>query len=211
MTGKCDTERMARRRTRGVDDSESRTALLDAAESLMVEHGYAAVTTRRVSNLAGVNNGLVHYYFGTMDDLFVELFRRRSERSLERLRRVLDDPQPLWALWEQSHDPSNNAIVMEFIALANHRKAIKKEISAYSRKHRDLQLQRLTEALHRYGVDAERWPTAALLLLMTGTARFLLLEESFDVDVGHAETVAVIEREICALEGDRQLTGPARR
>ena len=31
---------MARRRTRGVDDSVSRTALLDAAESLMVEHGY---------------------------------------------------------------------------------------------------------------------------------------------------------------------------
>ena len=137
----------------------------------MVEHGYAAVTTRRVSNLAGVNNGLVHYYFGTMDDLFIELFRRRSERSLERLRRVLDDPQPLWALWEQSHDLSNNAIVMEFIALANHRKAIKKEISVYSRKHRDLQLERLSGVLERYGVDAERWPTASLLLLMTGTAR----------------------------------------
>ena len=94
-----------------------------------------------------MNNGLVHYYFGTMDDLFIELFRRRSERSLERLRRVLDDPQPLWALWEQSHDLSNNAIVMEFIALANHRKAIKKEISVYSRKHRDLQLERLSGVL----------------------------------------------------------------
>src|SRR5688500_8632828 len=118
---------MVRARPRPVDDSATRTALLDAAESLMVEHGYAAVTSRRVSAAAGVNSGLIHYYVGTMDDLFIELFRRRSERSLERLAQVLDDAQPLWALWEHSYDRSSNAIVMEFIALANHRKAIKKE------------------------------------------------------------------------------------
>jgi hypothetical protein len=39
---------------------------------------------------------------------------------------------------------------------------------------------------------------------MTGTARFLLIEESFNVDIGHADVVAVVEREIRALEGRRQ-------
>jgi AcrR family transcriptional regulator len=195
---------MANARARSIDDSVSRTALLDAAESLMVEHGYAAVTTRRVSTEAGVNSGLVHYYFGTMDDLFLALFRRRSEHSLERLAQVLDDPQPLWALWEHAHEQSSNAIVMEFIALANHRKAIKREIAAYSRKHRRMQLRRLTRVLEDYGVDVKRWPAAALLLLMAGTARFLLLEDSFGVNVGHRETVALIEREIRALEGERR-------
>jgi AcrR family transcriptional regulator len=187
----------------GLDEPETRTALLDAAELLMVEHGYAAVTTRRVATQAGVNNGLVYYYFGTMDDLFLELYRRRSKRSLERMRQVLDDPQPLWALWEQSRDASNNAIVMEFIALANHRKTIKKEIAAQSRRHRRLQLERLSAVLAAYGVDLDRWPVAALILVMSGTARFLLLEESFNVDVGHAEAIALIEREIRALEGER--------
>jgi AcrR family transcriptional regulator len=188
----------------GLDESATRTALLDAAERLMVERGYAAVTTRRVATEAGVNNGLVYYYFGAMDDLFLELYRRRSKRSLDRMRQVLDDPQPLWALWEQARDPSSNAIVMEFIALANHRKTIKKEIAAQSRRYRRLQLERLTDVLAGYGVDLERWPTAALILLMAGTARFLLLEESFDVDVGHADAVALIEREIHALEGERR-------
>ncbi len=187
----------------GLDESETRTALLDAAELLMVEHGYAAVTTRRVATQAGVNNGLVHYYFGTMDDLFLELYRRRSKRSLERMKHVLDDPQPLWAFWEQSRDASSNAIVMEFIALANHRKTIKKEIAAQSRRHRRLQLERLTTVLTGYGVDLDRSPVAALILVMSGTARFLLLEESFNVDVGHAEAIALIEREIRALEGER--------
>jgi AcrR family transcriptional regulator len=194
---------MARTEARRNEES-TRDALLDAAEAVMVEDGYAAATTRRIAASANANSGLITYYFGTLDDLFVELFRRRAERSLERLRQVLDDPQPLWALWEQSYEPSNNAITMEFIALANHRRALKKEIAAYSRKHRRLELERLTTVLERYGVDLERWPVTSLLVLMTGTARFLLIEESFNVDIGHADVVAVIEREIRALEGKRQ-------
>ncbi|MEU6750604.1 TetR/AcrR family transcriptional regulator [Spirillospora sp. NPDC046719] len=187
-----------------VDDSATRTALLDAAQELMLEEGYAAVTTRRLGAKAGLNNALVFYYFGTMDNLFVELFRRGAERSLERLRRALRSPQPLWALWELTHDYSSNALTMEFIALANHRKAIRAEIAAYSRTFRTLQLETLSDVLDGYGVDPERWPPVSLILFMTGISRFLHIEEGFDLDVGHAETVAVIEREIRALEGDRR-------
>ena len=60
-----------RRRPRG--------ALLDAAEQLMLEEGYAAVTSRRVAAQAGLKPQLVHYYFRTMDDLFLAVFRRRAE------------------------------------------------------------------------------------------------------------------------------------
>ena len=197
---------MVRTQPRGVDESETRTALLDAAESLMVEDGYAAVTTRSVASRAGVNSGLVYYYFGTMDDLFLQLFKRRSARSLDHLDEVLADAQPLWAFWEQALDRSSNAIVMEFIALANHRKIIKREIAAQSRRHRRLQLERLTNVLEGHGVDLERWPPSALIILMAGTARFLMLEDSFDVDIGHEETIAVIEREIRGLEGQRVRT-----
>jgi AcrR family transcriptional regulator len=186
-----------------VDDSASRTALLDAAQELMLEEGYAAVTTRRLGAKAGLNNALVFYYFGTMDNLFIELFRRGAERSLDRLRRALRSPQPLWSLWELTHDYSSNALTMEFIALANHRKAIRAEIAAYSRTFRTLQLDMLSDVLDGYGVDRDRWPPVSLILFMTGISRFLHIEEGFDLDVGHAETVAVIEREIRALEGER--------
>jgi AcrR family transcriptional regulator len=156
-----------------------------------------------VAREAGVNVALVYYYFATMDDLFVELFRRGADRSLGRLVETLDDPHPLWRLWELTHDFSNNALTMEFIALANHRKPLKAEISAYSRKFRQLQLKRLTPILEGYGVDLERWPATSVILLMAGISRFLLIEESFDVDVGHADTVAIIERHIRELEGER--------
>ncbi|ABW12775.1 transcriptional regulator, TetR family [Parafrankia sp. EAN1pec] len=198
---------MAPARRSTVDDSTTRTALLDATESLMLEEGYAAVTTRRLASKAGVNNGLVYYYFGTMDGLYIELFRRGAERSLARLKQALQSPQPLWALWELTHDFSSNALTMEFTALANHRKAIRVEIATYSRTFRMLQLDALSDVLKGYGVDHARWPPVSLILAMAAVSRFLHIEEDFDVDIGHAEMVAVIEREIRALEGDRHPAG----
>nr|MDT0665975.1 TetR/AcrR family transcriptional regulator [Micromonospora sp. DSM 115978] len=144
------------------------------------------------------------YYFGTMDGLYIALFRRGAERSLARLQQALRAPQPLWELWELTQDFSSNALTMEFIALANHRKAIRAEIGAYSRKFRALQLESLSGALRGYGLDPERWPPVSLLVLIAAVSRFLHIEDAFDVDVGHAELVAVIEREIRALEGERR-------
>ena len=47
-------------------------ALLDAAERLLADAGYAGVTTRRLAEEAGINHGLVHYYFGSNENLTVE-------------------------------------------------------------------------------------------------------------------------------------------
>ena len=46
-------------------------ALLDAAERLLVDVGYAGITTRGLAEAAGVNHGLVHYYFGSNEQLLV--------------------------------------------------------------------------------------------------------------------------------------------
>jgi AcrR family transcriptional regulator len=200
---------MAPARRSPVDDSTTRTALLDAAAALMLEEGYAAVTSRRLAQRAGVNNGLVSYYFGTMDALFIELFRRGAERSLARLKEALASPQPLWQVWELTHDYTGNALTMEFIALANHLKPIKAEIADYSKTFRTLQLEALSGVIKDYGVDPERWPAASLILAIAASARFLHIEDAFDVHIGHAELVAVIEREIAALEGPRRPDGEA--
>ena len=46
-----------------------RTALLDAATELFAEKGPSDVSVREVATRAGVNHGLVHYYFGSKDAL----------------------------------------------------------------------------------------------------------------------------------------------
>ncbi|MBV8951082.1 MAG: helix-turn-helix transcriptional regulator, partial [Actinobacteria bacterium] len=88
----------------GAEDSATRTALLDAAMDVMLEEGYAAVTSRRVAARAGLKPQLVHYYFRTMDDLLVALVRRGAEQNLERQSRALASDDPLRAFWEYSSD-----------------------------------------------------------------------------------------------------------
>jgi len=189
-------------------DPTTRNALLDAAQELMLSDGYAAVTTRRIAARAGVNSALVFYYFESLDGLFVALFQRGAERSFERLQEALSSPQPLWGFWDLIHDRSGSAMTMEFIALANHRKSIRAEIAEYSRRFRRAQLDTLTTVLDSYGIDPAQWPPASVIVILSAISRFLLIEEAFDVDIGHAETEALVENQIRALEGDRRRPTP---
>jgi len=111
-------------------NAKNRAVLLDAAERLMLDEGYAAVSSRRVAAAAGLKPQLVHYYFRTMDDLFVEVFRRRAERDLAGFERAIAADGSLRNLWRLNADPHGAAFTMEFVALANHRlKAPKNRVS----------------------------------------------------------------------------------
>lgn len=188
---------------------DTRAALLDAAEALLIEEGYAAVTSRRVGERAGSNSALIHYYFDSMDGLFVELFRRGAERGLERQAVALQSPQPLWALWDALRDHINNVRTVEFFALAHHRPSIRAEVVQYSARYRRQQLDALTEVLAGYGLDIETWPPVTVILLMGSISLLLLIEQGMGFDLGHAEMTALVEREIRALEGDRWTIHPA--
>src|ERR1700732_3785144 len=120
----------------GAPDAKNRGVLLDAAEQLMLEEGYAAVTSRRLADRAGLKPQLVHYYFRTMDDLFLAVFRRRAEQGLKSQARALESPQPLWALWRLGTDLATSRFTMEFAALANHRKSMRAEIAPYGERFR---------------------------------------------------------------------------
>ncbi len=188
----------------GAEGSQTRAALLDAAERLMLDEGYAAVTSRRVAAEAGLKPQLVHYYFRTMDDLFLALFRRRSELGLAVQAEALASEQPLWALWDLSRDPRGTALTMEFVALANHRKAIRAEIAASAERFRAGQLAGLTPVLERYGVGPDRCPPLVFTVLLSSISRFLVLEdEALGMTTGHADTVAFVEDILRLLEGER--------
>src|SRR2546421_3147991 len=78
---------------------ETEQALLDAAERLLVEVGAAGITTRRVAEEAGANHGLVHYYFGSVEQLLVRVLERFTERLIERQRRLYAADAPFLEKW----------------------------------------------------------------------------------------------------------------
>jgi AcrR family transcriptional regulator len=189
----------------GAPDAKNRGVLLDAAEQLMLEEGYAAVTSRRVAEKAALKPQLVHYYFRTMDELFLAAFRRRAEEGLEAQALVLQARQPLWALWRFSTDPAATAITMEFIALANHRKALKAEMAYYAERFREEQRKALSTVLDRYGIDQAEVPPLVWSVLMTSVSRVLVIEQALGMSAGHGETVEFVERYLRQLEGDPEV------
>src|SRR5215217_7146122 len=135
---------MASDRRIGAPDAKNRGVLLDAAEELLLQEGYAAVTSRRVANAAGLKPQLVHYYFRTMEDLFLAVFRRRADQATVRHEEALASPQPLRAMWAFSSEPAGNTFTVEFAALANHRKAIRAELARWGEAFRARQLEALS-------------------------------------------------------------------
>jgi AcrR family transcriptional regulator len=184
----------------GSEDSKTRAQLLDAAEQVLLADGYAAVTSRRVAARAGLKPQLVHYYFRTMDDLFLEVFRRRAEENIARIERAVAADGSLRALWQLNADLRGAAFNVEFVALANHRKAIRAEIARYAERFRAAQLQALTVALEARGVTEEQFPPVVALLMMTGLTQVLTLEEALGVTAGHDTTLGFVEAAIARLE-----------
>ncbi|MGO9384411.1 MAG: TetR/AcrR family transcriptional regulator [Mycobacterium sp.] len=188
----------------GAPDAKNRVLLLDAAEQLMIEEGYAAVTSRRLAHKAGLKPQLVHYYFRTMEELFLEVFRRRAEEALEVHAQALQSDQPLWAVWRFGTDPAFTQISMEFMALANHRKDMRAEIAYYAERFREEQRKAVAAALQRYGAENEDVSPVVWTVLMTSLSRFLVLEQAVGISGGHAETLELVESYLRRLEGEPQ-------
>lgn len=181
------------RRT-GTESSKTRALLLDVTERLMRNEGYAAVSSRSVANAAGVTPALIHYYFPTLDDLFLALFRRGAEKNLERQRRVLTSPQPLRGLWESSIEPAGTSLLTEFMALANHRKSIRQEIAEYAKQFRHLQTELLSSRLEECGIDPAQVSPTIVLFMIGVVSRGFVAEDVLGITDGHTEALALVER-----------------
>ena len=61
--------------------------------------GHAGITTRRLAEEAGVNHGLVHYYFGSNENLLARALERFTERLIERQRALYAADVPFIEKW----------------------------------------------------------------------------------------------------------------
>jgi AcrR family transcriptional regulator len=67
----------------------TKTTILDAAEALFAQHGYAATSLRQLTHKAGANLAAVNYHFGSKEGLAIAaLLRRIGPINAERHRRL---------------------------------------------------------------------------------------------------------------------------
>ncbi len=59
-------------------DSNAEQQILEAAETLFLEKGFALTSTTEIAKVAGCNQALVHYYFRTKEKLFEAIFEKKA-------------------------------------------------------------------------------------------------------------------------------------
>ncbi|MGH9138990.1 MAG: TetR/AcrR family transcriptional regulator [Acidimicrobiales bacterium] len=64
-----------------LEHGERRRQILDVARRLFSERSYADVSTEQIAEAAGIRRGLLHHYFGSKRDLFVEVVRDLLDRA----------------------------------------------------------------------------------------------------------------------------------
>jgi AcrR family transcriptional regulator len=82
-------KRTRRHHARTADGNHTAQRLLDAAEEVFAEHGYAGASTRAMARRAGVPFGAVHYHWGSKHDLWQGVFERLTERARDTIVRNL--------------------------------------------------------------------------------------------------------------------------
>ena len=143
------------------------------------------MTSRRVAAEAGVKPQLVHYYFRTMDDLFLEVYRRRADEGIERFAAAMDVHRSLrHGVASSGSDLRGAAFNIEFVALANHRKEIRDEIARYANRFREMQLDAITAILEEQGVPTDTCPPIVVMLAMTGVTQVMAIESSLGLTDG---------------------------
>jgi AcrR family transcriptional regulator len=69
--------------------SATRQRILDGAEALFSRHGYHAVALADIAAEAGVRVALLHYHYGTKEDLFAAVIARRAKENVAGLEESL--------------------------------------------------------------------------------------------------------------------------
>jgi hypothetical protein len=127
-----------------------------------------------------------------MDDLYLAVFRRGAAANLDRQQQALASDRPLHAFWETVSEPRGTRLLLEFMGLANHRKKIRAEISAWSERWREMQITALNFIVRQSGMDADELPPSI--------GRTLVLEQALGTTGGHDEAVALVNRFIDKYE-----------
>jgi AcrR family transcriptional regulator len=175
-----------------VENSAVRSALIEAAELLLREGGYPSVTARNLADKINLKRQIVHYYFRSMDDLFIAVIRRGADKARPRLQAALTSDEPLRTLWQINSDPAQATLTLELSALASRRPAVRAEVKRFAEEFRDLQTRVLIRHLEKRGISPDLQPIVATVLL-TSLSQVLTLEAAIDIDHGHRETLEFVD------------------
>ena len=188
--------------------AETEDAFLDAAERLLIDVGYAGISTRRLAEEAGANHGLVHYYFGSMENVFVRVLERFTEQLVARQRAMYarsdisgaEKWKTAMGFLESDLAAGYPKIWLELQALGWNRSDIAERVAQVNREWRAVLTEAFDQMMDEYGLDRERFPLAAMVSLVMTFNEGIMVERLSGISAGHRELLEMVERWLESLE-----------
>jgi AcrR family transcriptional regulator len=190
-----DAQKPAGRRM-GAVGSANWSAMLDAAERVLSDEGYAALSSLRIAEVAGFKQRLVYYYFQSMDALVTEMFRRMVVSETQRLTAIAASARPIRGFWNLARESRDTRLSAEFLALAHRNAELKKEVVDFVTFSRQLQITALEKATS----GRSDIPASAMVVLATNFALSLNREAALGIDLGHDSAEALITEILDRIE-----------
>ena len=175
---------------------QTEEAFLDAAERLLISVGNAGITTRALAEEAGANHGLVHYYFGSMENLLARVLERFTDRMIARQRAMYAAVDvPFIEKWRTAMryldaDREYQKVWYELQALAWNRRELRERVAHVNAEWRAVLSEALAEPRERYQIDV---PLDALVSLVITFNEGIIFERLSGIETGQAELLQWID------------------
>jgi AcrR family transcriptional regulator len=186
----------------GSSRASTEEAFLDAAERLLISVGHAGVSTRVLAEEAGANPGLVHYYFGSMDSLFLRVLERFTERLIARQREMYTADIPFTEKWQQAMryldvDRPYQKVWYELQAMAWNKPDLRERVAAVNAQWRAVLTEAFADPSQRYGLAI---PLDALVALVMAFNEGMIFERLSGIETAHATLLNWIDEWLQSLE-----------
>jgi AcrR family transcriptional regulator len=190
---------------------EAEQAFLDAAERLLVSVGYANITSRKLAEEAGLNHGLVHYYFGSMQELLVQVLERFTDRLIKRQREMYAAEIPFIEKWraamrylEEDRASGYSKVWYELQALGWNDPEIRKRVVKVDQAWFQVVTDAMNKAADEYGLDRSQFPIDALTTLVATFNIGMHLRMLSGIRAGHSALLEWIDNWLEQLERQKQ-------
>ncbi|MFP2933987.1 TetR/AcrR family transcriptional regulator [Pyxidicoccus sp. 3LG] len=207
-------------------EPDARERLIAAGYRVLAERGYDATTVKEVARVAGVNQGLVHYYFGSKDALLLAVAKEAREKYMVELRRLREETPPerlaeagfAWGEQLLKETPEQFRVRYELFAMGLRNKELTPAV-AESLRCVDEEVA-LTVAHARNGEDAKPEPVdrhyaAIIKACVDGLSLQHLLDEQFDPAPVYALLSRIVLASLDLGDGEkppaRKAKAPARK
>jgi AcrR family transcriptional regulator len=157
-----------------------------------------------------VNHGLVHYYFGSLDEVLLQALQRFTARLIDRQRAMYETDAPFIEKWrrameylEQDLAAGYPKILLELQALGWNRPQVRERLARVNAQWREVLTEAFEKAADEYGLEPAEFPVDALVSLVMTFNQGIELERLSGISTGHDELLAWIDRWLESLEKTR--------